>query len=383
MRVIHIVHGKCNPNEHNGISRVVYYLNKYEKINGINSEIWAVVDDAKKKYEKVRDEYVTVECYPRVKTGLVKNQIIEDLKKEKDTIDLVHFHMIWFYDKNIIANELKQIGIPYIITTHGTYSKPHAYTGKRLLVKKLYELDYLKKATAIHIITREEGTGLQRYGYNGPVFLGYNGIDKSEVPDVRRNDFFSTKPYNNKIKIGWVGVLRDDKNIVSLVQAVAMLPQEVKEKIVIILVGPDYKNNASKYLKMANDLGCRKQFDWVGPLYSNEKYNAIESFDAYVMPSFSEVLSLAVPDAMVCRKPVIVSTGCGYNYLIQDYKFGLLTEPYPYDISQTIISLLEKKDEWEMMGNEGYKCIQEQLNWESITTNVIAGYKKVLCELRG
>lgn len=35
MRVIHIVHGKCNPREHNGISRVVYFLNNNEKIQGI------------------------------------------------------------------------------------------------------------------------------------------------------------------------------------------------------------------------------------------------------------------------------------------------------------------------------------------------------------
>ena len=35
------------------------------------------------------------------------------------------------------------------------------------------------------------------------------------------------------------------------------------------------------------------------------------------------------------------------------------------------------------MGEEGYRCIQEQLNWESIIINVIDGYKKILCDLRG
>lgn len=50
MRVIHIVHGKCNPREHNGISRVVYFLNKNEKNQGIESEKRAVLDDAKQKY---------------------------------------------------------------------------------------------------------------------------------------------------------------------------------------------------------------------------------------------------------------------------------------------------------------------------------------------
>lgn len=378
MRVIHIVHGKCNPNEHNGISRVVYYLNKNEKLQGLDSEIWAVVDGTKTKYEKIRDEYVTVQCYPRVKFPFGKHKIIEDLKKEKESIDLVHFHLIWFYDKNIIINEVKKLGIPIVITTHGTYNKPHAYTGKRLLVKWLYELDYLNKADAIHIITRDEGTGLIKYGYKGPVFLGYNGIEKTEIPITRKNNYFNSKRYNEKIKFGWVGVLRDDKNLMSLIEAVSLLPKKIKDELIFILIGPDYKNNSSKYLKKAAELNCRENFDWIGPLYGSEKYDAIESFDAYIMPSYSEVLSLAVPDALVCKKPCIVSTGCGYNYLIQDYKFGVLTEPYPYDIAIAIQDLLNRRTDWNLMGEYGFKCVCEQLNWISIAKNIIDGYKQVI-----
>ena len=133
MKVIHIVHGKANPNEHNGISRVVYYLNKYEKLKGCDSQIWAIVDGVKSRFTHRRDEFVSVECFPRVWSPWGRHEIIQELLNNKDSIDLVHFHLIWFYDKNIIAGALKKAGIPFIITTHGTYSKPHAYTGKRLL----------------------------------------------------------------------------------------------------------------------------------------------------------------------------------------------------------------------------------------------------------
>lgn len=39
MKIVHIVHGKANPASANGISRVVYYLNKYERLAGINSQL--------------------------------------------------------------------------------------------------------------------------------------------------------------------------------------------------------------------------------------------------------------------------------------------------------------------------------------------------------
>lgn len=379
MRVIHIVHGKCNPNEHNGISRVVYYLNKYEKLSGINSEIWAVVDDAKTKYQKVRDEFVTVECYPRIKNPLGKHQIIEDLRKEKDSIDLVHFHMIWFYDKNVIANELKKMGIPYIITTHGTYSKPHAYTGKRLFVKNITELPYLRGATEIHTITREEGTGLQKYGYDGKSFVAYNGIEPNEIPKEYNADLFINKPYAKKLKLGWVGVFREDKNLVSLIKAVAILPKELQDQFVVVLVGPDYKGNAAKYTDLAKELGCEQCFDWIGPRYNQEKYDAYYNFDAYVMSSFSEGFSMAILDAMACEKPSLLTKGCSMNYFNSEEKqFFVPCEPYPQDIARGLKELLGCQSEWKTMGQNARKWVDEEFNWPTITQKIILEYQRII-----
>ena len=66
MKIVHIVHGKANPASANGISRVVYYLNKYERLAGINSQIWAIVDGIKHHESYQRDKFVTVEYFPRV-----------------------------------------------------------------------------------------------------------------------------------------------------------------------------------------------------------------------------------------------------------------------------------------------------------------------------
>lgn len=380
MRIIHIVHGRCNPNAHNGISRVVYYLNKYEKKAGIQSEIWAVVDKTKTHYSYQRDQFVTVECYPRIIPGVKKTYgIIDALKEEKSTIDLVHFHMIWFYDKNVIAKELNALKIPYIITTHGTYSKPHAYTGKRLIAKNLYELDYLKKASAIHIITREEGTGLQKYGYTGPVVLAYNGVEPSEIPADYDHNFFAKKVYGSKIKFGWVGVFREDKNLRALIEAVAMLDEEKRKQFVIVLVGPDYRGNAEKYLNYAVKLGCRENFDWLGPLYNQEKYDAIYNFDAYVMPSFSEGFSMAILDAMACGKPCLLTRGCNMTYFNQTSKnFFVMCEPYPSDIARGINELLEKRAYWPQMGIHAKQWIESDFNWEKITQTMKHNYEQVL-----
>lgn len=379
MKIIHIVHGKVNPNGHNGISLVVYNLNKYEKLNNIDSQIWAVVDDTKKHYSYERDNFVTVECYPRVNLPFGKNEIIEDLIKNKDSIDLVHFHLIWSYEKNIIANVLKKNGIPFIITTHGTYSKPHANTGKRFIAKYLYEKKFLNLAKEVHIITREEGTALQQYGYNGKSFVAYNGIDISQMPDARKNDFFYNKHYSKKTKFLWVGVLRDDKNIKSLISAVSMIKEEIKKDLIFIMVGPDWNNNKKKYIELTKELDCFANFDFLGPLYKEDKFNAIESSDCYIMPSFSEVFSLAVIDAMACAKPILLTSGCGLNY-ISKKTFSVTCEPYAQDLVNGILEIISLKNNWKEMGLVSKKIAEEELDWPKIVKIMIKNYERIINE---
>ena len=377
MKIIHIVHGKANPNGHNGISRVVYYLNKHEKLQGVDSVIWAVVDDAKSHYTHTRDEFVTVECFPRVRRPWGTHGIIERLLIERERIGLVHLHLIWSYDKNIIARSLHNAGIPFIITTHGTYSKQHAYTGKRLLAKSLFEVDYLNMAAEIHTITREEGTALHKYGYNGRVFVAYNGIDLDEIPSQRRGDFFCNKPYKNKVKIVWVGVLREDKNLHGLIEAVSILPQRLRDEIALVLIGPDYKGNAARCLDLARNLGCSANLDYIGPLYGQQKYDAIESADLYALPSLSEVFSLATLDALACSKPCLIASGCGYNYFSKD-DFHVSCEPYAQDIAAGIEEILARQADWQRMGRNGRQAIAEHFNWQSIAQVMIANYSRII-----
>lgn len=376
MKVIHIVHGKANPDGHNGISRVVYHLNKQEKALGIDSQIWAIVDDARSHYTHQRDEFVTVECYPRVRNPFGRHEIIEQLAAHKDQIDVVHFHLIWFYDKNIITKALKKLGIPFIITAHGTYSTRHAYTGKRKLVRSLYELDFIQKATEVHVLTREEGTGLQRYGYDGPSFVVPNGVALEEIPAEPSTRFYADKPYKDRVKAIWIGVLRDDKNLRSLIHAVAFLPPAVRERLTVVIVGPDYRGNKQKYMDLAASLNVRDQFDFVGPLYGPEKFDAIKSADFCVMPSHSEGMSLAVLDALICAKPCVLTMGCGMNYYLKN-DFFVPCEPYAQDIARGIADLFARQDDWEAMGANGRALCLDTFNWAAIAKEMARNYARL------
>lgn len=378
MKVIHIVHGKANPASANGISRVVYYLNKYERLAGVDSQIWAIVDGVKKHESYKRDEYVTVECFPRV-TLWGGRDIIKQIEKEKDSIDIVHFHLIWFYDKNIIMKAVKRLGIRTVVTTHGTYSKPHAYTGVRIVARTLYELDYLNMADECHILTREEGTGLRKYGYKGKSFVAYNGYEPNDMPTGNRinRDFFKDYPFHNKTIITMVSVLRNDKNIDYIIQAISMLPKEKQEKLAFVLIGPDNKGNAVRFDKLAKDLGVKDSYYWLGPLYKDDKYNAMLSSDGYIMASDSEGFSMSIIDAMACSLPMILTAGCNMKYLSKD-NFYLMCEPYPQDLARSIEVFLSDAHAMKIFGERAKKVLEENLHWKQIVKVMEENYKRII-----
>lgn len=376
MRIIHIVHGKVNPNGHNGISRVVYHLNKEEKALGVDSEIWAVVDDADTHRTLRRDEYVSVECFPRVRMPFGRHEIIDRLIAEKDRIDLVHFHMIWFYDKNIIAKALTRAAIPFVITPHGTYSKPHAMTGKRRLARLLFERSFLNAAKEVHAVTEDEARSLQRYGYNGKTFVAPNGIALDEVPLKRRRSIFAELEREGKARVIWIGVKREDKNLAGLIRAVAVLPEAVRSGLAVILVGPDYNGNEARYRALASELEVASCFTFLGPLYGVEKYDALESADVHILPSISEVFSLAMLDAMACAKPCLVSTGCGYDSYDKD-DFFVAFQPEPAQIADAIVEILRRREHWNQMGQNARRLIERELNWPAIARVMVENYRRI------
>jgi glycosyltransferase involved in cell wall biosynthesis len=351
-------------------------MNKQEKLLGINSETWAVVDDARSHFTHQRDEFVSIECFPRVRNPFGRHEIIDRLIAEKDNIDLVHFHMIWFFDKNIIAKALTRAGIPFIITTHGTYSKPHAMTGRRRVARLLYERAYLNAATEIHAITDEEDQKLKDYGYRGPTFTAPNGIALDEVPEVRRNDVLGDPPKPGMARFIWIGVKRADKNLVELIRAVAMLPADIRDKLVIYLLGPNYKNNETEYAALATKLGVGDNFHFMGSVYGQDKYDALESSDVHILPSLSEVFSLAMLDAMACAKPCLVSNGCGYGPWQKD-NFFLSFEPKPEAIALAIEQMFARRADWQQMGKNARTVIERDLNWSVITRTMIKNYERI------
>ena len=373
MRIILITHGKVNPNGHNGISRVVYALNKYSKMEGITSEIWSVVDGVKKEEYFKRDEIVSVNCFPRIKHIILgRNEICKRILREKDTIDLVHFHMPWLLDKIAIAKVCNDCGVPYIVTGHSAYSSNQKQSWKMKL-GRLYELPFLNKAVAIQAISREEGSEFKKYGINTDIFVIPNSIEDpcSDTSEI----LLKNKTKEGKIKFLFMGELRVQKNIDSLIKAVALLEEEEKKKIVFWIVGPDSKGNMSKLKRLCETLKVEEQFVFWGGVFGEERKKMFKEADVYITPSLSEVISLSAIEAMAYGKPCLFTRQSDVSYFY-NYNFFVMCENYSIDMAKGLHEILEKREKWNDMGINARKAYESEFRWESNIKKFIVAYEK-------
>jgi glycosyltransferase involved in cell wall biosynthesis len=378
-KVVFFTHGKVNPYEESGMSRVVYYRAKYLKQFGVDVEILSVWDRIKKPTDFVRDEFVTVKLFPRIfpSSEITGHPLLQYIKENASNIGIVDFHLMWFYDKIPVARLLKKLNIPYVVSTHG------AYTQDRLKLKKfkkvpsflIYERPFLNSANGLIAQTPEELTELRNLGVSSPIYLSSIGIDPNEIE--LGPSFLSFNP--NKIKLAWVGNITPVKNLHNLIRAVGIMENDKRSKLELYLVGP--QNRDKKYFTFLKELVSYYKLEgivtFLGPLYKKEKFSLLKEMDGYIHVSTSETISLAALEAMAVGKPLIISRTSEVAYLYK-YSFFIMVEPWYDHIKWGIEKFMNlKEEERKAMGETARKVAHELFNWEKVVKEYLNILKNV------
>ena len=374
MNIIHFTHGKVNPEGGSGISRVVYALNKHEKLLGHNSKILSVVDGVKKHETYKRDEFVTVEMFPRIGFFTKHNPIFDYIKANSENIDIVHIHHMWFYDKNPVIDLCGKLNIPTVMTLHDNYNK-YMFGWKKKIAWLIYEGKYSKKVTAYRALCKEELNRIRNLKINLPVFVNYNGIECNE----KINNEIPKPISENKGKIILVNISRINKrkNQLEIVKAVNLLPKQIKEGILLLLIGTGNKTYLEEIETYIIENNLTQNAKLLGPIYGEEKWVYINNCDGYIHCSHTDVISLSVLEAVCAGKPCIISRSCKVSYLYK-YNFFIMCEPYADDIARAITEFCEHKEKHEQMGENALAFAKKELSHEAVTGRMLEIYSKVI-----
>lgn len=202
----------------------------------------------------------------------------------------------------------------------------------------------------------------------------YNGIDTEAVPKVNRQLKLKELGCDSgDILIGTAGRLHEQKGVRYLIEAAGIIYGSLKSnkaiKFIIIGDGPqmnDLRNKAEKS-------GLKEKVIFTG--WRTDALEIISVLDIFVLPSLWEGTPNAVLEAMLCAKPVIMTSVGAADELITDGKDGILVPPRDSArIAREINGLLDDKQRAIKMGENSREKVKRLFDIKEMVRKTEAFY---------
>lgn len=215
--------------------------------------------------------------------------------------DIVHTHGIWMatseYQNRVSSS------IPKVISPHGMMDPWIVSRGKvkKLVAKILYERKAWINCSVFHALNEVEADGIRALVPNANIVIIPNGID---VPELQ------ARPEKER-KILFLGRFHEKKNLHGLVAAVNAIPQKVylKSPFKVTIAGWGDSGYEERVKTQIKD-GMSERFEWFGPAFGEDKAQLFREHDAFILPSYSEGLPVAVLEAWANGLTVMKSANC-------------------------------------------------------------------------
>ncbi|RZK61319.1 MAG: hypothetical protein EOO59_05380, partial [Hymenobacter sp.] len=203
MKIIHLILGKANPERMNGVNKVVHALATQQHRAGADVAVWGITADLLDNYP-AREFATRLFLAQRNPFGLA-NELRAALSQQAGAPTVVHLHGAFIPVYFTVARRLAALGIPYVLTPHGSYSP--AAMRKSGLAKQVYgrvfERYLLAQAARIHCLGESEITGVQRLNAQLPTALLPYGFEPP-LPVVP-----SAPAAPGRFRVGFCGRLDD------------------------------------------------------------------------------------------------------------------------------------------------------------------------------
>ena len=178
----------------------------------------------------------------------------------------------------------------------------------------------------------------------------FNGTEKrwstdDDFPSMKHPSLYSTSG------------LAEWKNIDVLVEAINILKEKGTKQVNLYVAGdgPERKSIEDKI----NQYGLEQQVFLLG--YQKNIGALLDQADIYVHPAYAEGFGIAVAEAMLARKPMIVADAGALPELIENDKSGLVVDPFDANAwAEAILKFIEdKKMANEFAENAGIRAQNE------------------------
>lgn len=285
--------------------------------------------------------------------------------------DIYHTNGLWRYCNHAPAVVARQKGKPFVLTPHGMLypeALQHSKWQKKLLGWAYVNRD-IREAACIHVTCEEEMQHIRALGLTNPV-----AVIPNPIPETHLKEYVLKA---KKVTFGYLGRLHPRKRIERVIEALALLSEEERQKCELVIMGSGEPSYEVFLRERVAHLGL-SNVRFLGFVEGEAKERQLAQIHALFVPSDFENFGMIVAEALREGTPVFASTGTPWRVL-QEKGCGWWQEPTPENIKTVMRELLsmtpEKLDE---MGRIGRSLVAEQFSDQAVAQQMKELYHWIL-----
>lgn len=286
------------------------------------------------------------------------------LKKEKP--NLVHINGIWSPQNWGFQKAAQKLGIKVIVSPHGML-EPWIMANnpfKKKIALFLYQNKAIKRSLFLHATAQMEAENIQELGYINPICIIPNGIDLSDVKEIKVH--YGTR------KMVFLSRIHPKKGIELLIEAWRNCNTN---GWLLEIAGNGDADYIANLIQVAQDLN---NVHFVGPIYGEAKWKFLKSADVMILPTHSENFGIVVAEALAVGVPVITTHGTPWEDL-EIHQCGWWINLSVSNLESTIENAMKCPVEvLQTMGRNGRKLVAERYEMKTITIKIMDLYQKII-----
>ncbi|MBP1804841.1 glycosyltransferase [Rubellimicrobium aerolatum] len=293
--------------------------------------------------------------------------------------DLVHLHGLWTYP-SAAALRWSRGRRRRVVSPHGMLD-PWALRNsawKKRVAGFLYEGANLRGAACLHALCQPELEAFRAHGLTGPAAIIPNGVDLSRADGTHPPPPWASRVPDGAKRLLYLGRLHPKKGLLPLVQGFGRAAAPARSDWHLVIAGWDQGGHAAELRAQAADLGLQGRVHLVGPQFGADQRATLAAADAFVLPSLSEGLPMAVLEAWAFGRPVVMTPECN---LPVGFSAGaaLETRADARSLAASLDALFSLSDaERAAIGRRGRALVEERFDWRRVAADMAALYGWVL-----
>jgi glycosyltransferase involved in cell wall biosynthesis len=354
-----------------GQGTVANELVSAQKDLAIDAQVWTVEQNAESPY----DGWVLPNCkdfrdFPTLgpsRLGLSPKMIAE-VKDASQRWDVVHLHGLWTF-LSYTTLLFNKRGVPTIVAPHIALMKEALARSqpRKQMALKLYEQRNLNSATCFHACSTYEIDSIRDFGLKAPVALIPNGVSddwlamKGDAERIRQK----LKLKLDRRYMLFLSRIHPVKGLPMLLEAMAIMRRSLADWDLII-AGMQELDHETELKTLTSKLGLDDQVHFVGPLFGQDKRDALELAEVFVLPTTVENFAIVVAEALGAGVPVLTTKGAPWQQ-IPEHGCGWWVEPSVDGLAQGLEQMAATDPSTlQKMGCKGRQLVENEYTWPKV-----------------